>query len=366
MVALDFPPVTGGIQTYLAELARRLPVHVIAPAAPAGLVDQAIPGVTIERVPAARRAGWWAVPPLAARAVQRYAQGGFAGVLLGHVKLAAAVPVLAAAGARRCVVFAYGMEVTSGRCKRLERFGLKRAWRVVTISDYTGAHLERLGVPRDRLRRVPPGVALPPAPATNEPGPHEPGPPLLLTVGRIETGEGYKGHDRMLEVLPDLANRFPGLTWVVVGAGSGLPALAAAVRARGLEGVAKLVGAVDAPELAALYARADVFVLPSSVIRVRGEERFEGFGIVYLEAASHGCPVVAGRAGGAPEAVDDGRTGLVVDAAAAGELSDALARLLADPALRRRMGEAGRQRVADGFTWDHAAQRLARVLEEPA
>ena len=359
MVALDFPPARGGIQRYLSELARRMDrVHVIAPAAEGAGAD----GLDVERVALARRPGWLAVPPLIARAVLRLRAGRFAGVLLGHVKLAAAIPVLHAAGASRVAVCTYGMEVTSGRWKRLERFGLRRAWRVLTISDYTAAHLTRLGIPPERQRRVPPGVSLP---AETPAAPRDPARPVLLTVGRIESSEGYKGHDRVLDALPALLARWPALTYVVIGAGSGLPALAAAVRARGLDRAVVLRGAVPADALADAYARADVFVLPSSVIRDGPEERFEGFGIVYLEAAAYGCPVVAGRAGGAPEAVADGETGLVIDAAEPGALERALESLLADPARRRAMGEAGRRRAA-AFTWDHSGRALAAALAEDA
>lgn len=357
MVTLDFPPARGGIQAYLSELARHLPgVHVIAPGAAGG--EPA--GVTVERVPSARP-GWLAVPPLVARALARWRGGQFTGVILGHVKLAAAVPLLHAAGARRTAVCTYGMEVTSGRFKRIERFGLRRAWRVLTISDYTAAHLTRLGVAPARQRRVTPGVT---PPARLPDVTRDPARPVLLTVGRIETGEGYKGHERVLDAMPALLARWPGLTYRVIGSGSGLERLAAEVRARGLERSVELAGAVSAEQLTLAYAQADVFVLPSSVLNVDGEERFEGFGIVYLEAAAHGCPVVAGRAGGAPEAVADGETGLVIDAAAPGALTGALTALLADPARRAAMGEAGRRRVAEHFTWDHAAAQLARALED--
>jgi phosphatidylinositol alpha-1,6-mannosyltransferase len=339
MVALDYPPARGGIQTYLAELARRLDAHVIAPDAPGPR-------------------GWSAVPSLLARAARALAGGGFAGVLLGHAKLAAGVPLLRAAGVDRTVVFTYGMEVTAGRFKPLERFGLRRAWRVVTISAYTAGHLERLGVSPARIRRVPPGVTVPADAPSRADG------ATLLTVGRIELSEGYKGHDRVLAALPALIPQFPALKWVVAGAGSGLPALARAVAQAGLQDRVRLAGEVSAEELARLYAEADVFVLPSTVAGERDQERFEGFGIVYLEAAAHGCPVVATRAGGTPDAVADGETGLLVDPARPDALAEALARLLGDAALRRRLGDAGRVRARDAFTWEHAAAKLAAVLEE--
>src|SRR5258708_5340114 len=93
MVALDFPPSRGGIQTYLCELARRLPaIHVVAPAVGAGAPDTALPA-SLERVAFGGGGGWLSVPPLIARAVSRMRSGSYAGVLFGHAKLAAALPL---------------------------------------------------------------------------------------------------------------------------------------------------------------------------------------------------------------------------------------------------------------------------------
>jgi phosphatidyl-myo-inositol dimannoside synthase len=84
----------------------------------------------------------------------------------------------------------------------------------------------------------------------------------------------------------------------------------------------------------------------------------EGFGIVFLEAAASGVPAVAGRSGGAWEAVDDGFTGFVVDPLDAGAVAAALDRLLSDPALRRKMADAARARAEQAFSYDTLAARL--------
>jgi len=342
MVALDAPGPRGGIQRYLAELVARTPgVDVLAPEG---------------------RTGWAAVPGLAWRAHRRLAAGGYTGLIVAHLKLAAALPALLACHPLPAVVLAYGMEVTCGRFKALERWGLARASRVVPVSEYTGRLLVRIGVPADRVRCVTPGVALP---AESPAEPHAPG-LRLLSVGRLERSEGYKGHDRVLAALPALVARFPGLKWEVVGSGSALPDLARQVRDAGMGEHVLLRGSVAEDELARCYRRADVFVLPTRHLHDAAGDRFEGFGIVYLEAAAHGCPAVAGRDGGGAEAVADGETGLVVDADEPGALVAALGRLLADPELRRRMGEAARRRVAERFTWEHAARNLAGVLAEAA
>jgi phosphatidylinositol alpha-1,6-mannosyltransferase len=91
----------------------------------------------------------------------------------------------------------------------------------------------------------------------------------------------------------------------------------------------------------------------------------EGFGIVFLEAAACGVPQVAGRSGGADEAVVHGSTGLVVDDPSdPGAVAAALRRLLTDDALRLRMGEASRRRVEDSFGYDRLARRMAGALAD--
>ena len=91
----------------------------------------------------------------------------------------------------------------------------------------------------------------------------------------------------------------------------------------------------------------------------------EGFGIVFLEAAACGVAQVAGRSGGADEAVLHGQTGLVVDDPGdSGRVAAALRRLLGDEELRRRMGRAARRRARTGFAWDLLAHRLAAALQD--
>jgi phosphatidylinositol alpha-1,6-mannosyltransferase len=118
---------------------------------------------------------------------------------------------------------------------------------------------------------------------------------------------------------------------------------------------------VNDEDRAALLGAADLFVMACHN-RWFGLEQ-EGFGIVFLEAAAAGVPQVAGNSGGAPDAVVDGITGLVVDAPRnPGAVAEAMRALLADPMQRRRMGRAARARVQESFDNDVLASRLADAL----
>jgi glycosyltransferase involved in cell wall biosynthesis len=121
----------------------------------------------------------------------------------------------------------------------------------------------------------------------------------------------------------------------------------------GLDGHALLHGRVANSVIGAHYARAGIFVFPSLWQ--------EPFGIPVIEAMASGLPVVASRGGALPEVVVDGETGILVERGDSEALAAAIARLLADPHLRRRMGAAGRKRVQQLFTWDRSVARLEEL-----
>jgi phosphatidyl-myo-inositol dimannoside synthase len=118
------------------------------------------------------------------------------------------------------------------------------------------------------------------------------------------------------------------------------------------------LGVIGPDTLAATYAGCDIFVMTSRTL----PNSVEGFGIAYLEAGFHGKPVVGYRSGGAPEAVVDGETGLLVAEGDIPGLANACQRLALDPSLRQRLGESGRQHAAR-FSWDETARILLSTME---
>jgi phosphatidylinositol alpha-1,6-mannosyltransferase len=179
----------------------------------------------------------------------------------------------------------------------------------------------------------------------------------LLIVGRLASGERYKGHDELLAAMPRLLASQPGARLVVAGDGDDRPRLETAAAARGLAGRVLFTGFVGEATLAELYRRAVAFVMPS---------RGEGFGLVYLEAMRAGLPCVAARGGAAAEVVADGETGLLVDPGSPAELAAALARLLVDPTLAARLGTAGERRWREEFKTECFRARLTPLLDRLA
>lgn len=160
--------------------------------------------------------------------------------------------------------------------------------------------------------------------------------PLLLTVARLVW---FKGLDTLIDALPPLVARHPALRLVIVGEGTLRAALTDQAERLGLGEHVRFTG--ERADVPALLAAADLFVLPSVS---------EGMPISILEAMAAGRAVVATRVGGVPELIEEGQTGLVVPARDAGALAEALDRLIADPALRARMGGAGAARLASEFS----------------
>jgi phosphatidylinositol alpha-1,6-mannosyltransferase len=149
----------------------------------------------------------------------------------------------------------------------------------------------------------------------------------------------------------------PRSRYLIVGDGPERGALEEQVRGTGVADIVHFAGAVPEDELPGWYRAGDVFVLPN---RSEGVD-FEGFGIVFLEAAASGLPVIGGRSGGVPEAMLEGVTGCLVEGADPCELSRVMIELATSARRRTEFGRAGRARVASDFSWSRAAQRVAEL-----
>jgi phosphatidylinositol alpha-1,6-mannosyltransferase len=160
--------------------------------------------------------------------------------------------------------------------------------------------------------------------------------------------------------MPAILRAAPDTTLLVVGDGPYRGDLDRLVDEVGVRGVVRFTGGVPWAALPAYFDAGDVFAMPCRTRR-NGLD-VEGLGIVYLEASAVGIPVIAGKSGGAPDAVLDGQTGFVVDGEDVKAVAGALIGLLRDPDRARAMGEAGRAWVEREWTWDATAASLANML----
>jgi phosphatidylinositol alpha-1,6-mannosyltransferase len=369
LVTNDFPPKVGGIQTYLWELWRRLPPEsfaVLTTAHPDAAAFDAVQPFRVERVPGTVL---WPTPSLRRRidALARELDAGF-------VVLDPALPVGAVGRhlARPYLVVAHGAEIMVPGRIPVAGSALARVLRAsigaVAAGTFVAAELGRAaGRPLDVVA-IPPGVdseRFVPVPVPERPAirrsfclPDDG--PLVVHVGRLVP---RKGADVLIEAAGMLRRTHPDLTLAVAGAGRDrrrLERLATRRRAP-----VRFLGRVADERLPALYACGDVFAAPNRS-RWGGLEQ-EGFGIVFVEAAACSVPQVAGDSGGAPEAVVNEETGLLVaEPGNAAAVASALARLLDDPDARRSMGQRARQRAVELFSYDVLAARLGAYLEAVA
>jgi phosphatidylinositol alpha-1,6-mannosyltransferase len=181
--------------------------------------------------------------------------------------------------------------------------------------------------------------------------------PMLLSVGRLITRKGF---DAVLESVAALSHRFPDLRYVLLGDGPERPHLQARATALGIADRVLMLGRADDAMKWAAYERCDLFVMPN---RPLDGTDWEGFGIVFVEAACAGRAVVAGNSGGVADAVAHGQTGLLVDAEDQTALTAAIKTLLEDDGLRRRMGDAARHRARVAFSPESLRVRLTTALE---
>jgi glycosyltransferase involved in cell wall biosynthesis len=187
---------------------------------------------------------------------------------------------------------------------------------------------------------------------------------VVLTVGRIHPRKGQLLTLQALQLLP-ASDRARLEYWIVGGQSKGRYEQAIRQAATATPDLTvRFLGNIPDDELTTLYDRADIFAMTS----INHARSVEGFGLVYLEAAAHGLPVVAHNVGGVAEAVQDGVTGLLVPPHRPAQLAAAFEKLIHDPALRQRLGTAGRE-WAGRNCWTESAEALfgaKPAVDEPA
>jgi phosphatidylinositol alpha-1,6-mannosyltransferase len=176
---------------------------------------------------------------------------------------------------------------------------------------------------------------------------------IILTVGRWDPAERYKGADTLIAALPHVLKVAPDASLVLVGDGDDRPRFEQLARDLGVSEHAHFLHGLTPEQLFACYANCDVFALPS---------RGEGFGLVFLEAMALAKPVIGGAHGGIPDIVEDGVTGLLVPHGDVERLAQALESLLSNPNQAMEMGARGRDRLEKNFSFAQFQSHLTQIL----
>jgi phosphatidylinositol alpha-1,6-mannosyltransferase len=254
------------------------------------------------------------------------AEGPFDVVFCGHVHLAPLAATLGALLGRPLWIQLHGTEAW-GPLTRAQRWAAERAALITAVSRYTRRQFLAISsIDPTRVRVLPNTVDRRFTPRQKPKyllerfGLREK--KVLLTVGRLAAAERGKGHDRVLETLPELLKTHPDLVYLVIGEGDDRERLQALARQGGLMDAVVFAGYIVPDELPDYYRLADVFVMPSTQ---------EGFGIVFLEAAASGLAVIGGNRDGAVDALGDGAIGRSIDPLDGIQLIEAIRAALAEP-----------------------------------
>jgi phosphatidylinositol alpha-1,6-mannosyltransferase len=368
VITNDFPPRPGGIQAFVHNLALRRPpgsVVVYAPSWKGAEAFDAEQPFPVVRHPTSLMLP---EPGVLRRAGQIARSEGCDSVLFGAAApLGLLAPSLRRYGVERFIGVTHGHEAGWAQLP-VARSLLRRIGDGVDVltylGEYTRSRMARALSPAavGRMARLAPGVDE----SVFRPGAGGAevrtrydltGRPVVVCVSRLVP---RKGQDTLIRAWPRVLRAVPDAALLLVGGGPYRGDLEKLAVEAGVTGSVRFTGSVPWSELPAHHDAGDVFAMPCRTRR-HGLD-VEGLGIVYLEASATGLPVVAGDSGGAPDAVLEGETGLVVSGRSVEALAEALTGLLRDPSRARAMGEKGRSWVDREWTWTRQAARLDALL----
>jgi phosphatidylinositol alpha-1,6-mannosyltransferase len=376
LLTTDFPPVLGGISNYLFNVYRQFDLRqmtLIAPQHPDAERFDAAQAYSVQRfrpafdVPGIR--GAWQVWRMYCEAEKLVSQKRNLLLHCGHVNAAIAARKLKRRYGVPYLLWTHALEIMDEWLHFSILPALLDADLVITNSEFTRTFVASAGVPQSRIVKIRPGAD----PIHFRPGLDcrelaqrlgVLGRPTLLTVARIAKANRYKGHDVVLRALATVKRSVSDVAYVIVGEGDDLDYLDRLARECGVRENVVFAGCVSDEELPLLYNACDVFIMCSRADRNRRGILAEGFGIVLVEASACGRAVIAGKSGGVPDAVQDGRTGLLVNPEDSEAVAAAIIKVLREPGLANTMGSNGRKWVETEMNWTRSADEFEQAMKK--
>lgn len=376
LITQDFPPVTGGIQTYSYELARRWMTktnhfEIIAPTARNSIFTDKTLTCPVHRIPCPNTMlPYCSVPLISLMAnwnrypVIFHSQWQTLPASLFSRKVAYPRKIFVAAHARELLFNPFGKNnFLAKKYAGYRKKALSGVDHFFPVSHYTAGLLNQLGVGDQKMTVVPNGTD----PIRFYPYPvrllkekldlH--GRFILLTITRLVA---RKGIDTVIRALPDIVGKHPEIMYLIGGTGPERENLEHLISEKGVSDHVRFLGKIPDEDLSAFYNLCDIFVMPSKTVI----PDVEGFGIVFLEAAACGKPVIGSYSGGIPDAVKHEETGLLVNESEPGELAGAVLRLVEDESLRKKLGFNGLQHIRKEANWDVVADKIYDIMQQIA
>ena len=179
---------------------------------------------------------------------------------------------------------------------------------------------------------------------------------IIYTIARLDE---RKGHDKVIESLTIVKEKFPNIVYLIGGVGPEERRLKMLVRELGLEKYIRFLGLIDRKDIVAYHDIGELFIMPN---RILDDGDSEGFGIVFIEANARRRPVIGGNVGGSLDAIIDGNTGILVDSIDPKNIAEKICILLDDKNLREKLGDNGRIRAEKEFRWQNISNKIEKKI----
>ena len=370
----DFPPYSGGIAQWSAGVAESLCKQghsVIVVTRYRGdykLSKEELPSYPIRYIHGKnwrKFRTWYCYKELK----RLYDSGNEIDIIIGTTwNFARGLVGLAKKNNSKLITIVHGLEVTRKMSKLKQiwlRKTLKSSYKVIAVSKFTRQNtISRFNLPLDKVFVLPNGVNTKKFYKSDFPNYLKKrysinNEKIILTLARVIE---RKGHDNVIESFPKVLDKIPNLKYVICGPWEVeyYKKLNILIDKLNLKDYVIFTDYVSLNELNDFYNLCDVYIMPSRELTKEGD--VEGFGITYLEANACEKPVIGGKSGGVEDAIVDGETGLLVDPLNIDDIAEKLIKILNDNKFAQKLGDQGKKRIDEAFTWDAITKNLIEII----
>ncbi|MFH1093238.1 MAG: glycosyltransferase family 4 protein [Candidatus Omnitrophota bacterium] len=372
LITFDYPPMVSGIGTFFANVWKHLPEesHVILAPRAVGFEEfDKVSNRRVIRYPNVFRFRLLRILGLTYYGLKLILKEKVDVVICGvPFTLGLVGLILKKITGKPYYVFYYGGEYEKFLNKRslffILEFILKQAEIIITNSEFTSSEVKKFNINPAKVIGITPGVDI----ELFKPGLDAQdikkrfslqNKKVLLTVSRLAK---RKGIDTVIKALPEMIKNYPDIAYLIVGDGKEKEYLRKTAEEANVLQYVIFAGRVKDDELPLCYNVCDIYVMPNR--QTDDWDVMEGFGISFIEASACGKAVIGGIAGGAADAVEQGKTGFLVDASNVNDVSQSILSLLGDAAKAEELGRNGRKRVEESFQWKDRAGLLISLLKK--
>jgi len=281
--------------------------------------------------------------------------------LCGHLFLANHMETIVKRYNKKYHLFVYGIDCWAGRFK--SRYSkLNSLDKIISISSFTSEQIKEQGF-NGEIVYLPPVLDVDKFPSISiEQNNNK---VKFITVGRLSSLEQYKGHDKVIESMNILVNKFniQNIEYRIVGKGDDKERLELLTKELNIEEYVKFYGFVSNEELPKVYAQSDVFIMPSNVSLDPKKPEGEGFGIVFTEAAMYELPMIGPNDGGSTDIIDNMENGLECDPLSPDDIAEKMKFMIENEKLRKSFGKNAKEKILGHFTLKQLDTYLEKIID---